>query len=138
MTQNPSPSAQPVAIITGAAQGIGRRTAELFAERGFDLVLSDLIDPRATVEATRALGASVEIFLGDVSQETVVKGIVAATRAKFNRADVLVNNAGISFITPAEETTLEGFRRVLDVNIVGPFCSAVSLDVGCWRKATGR
>ena len=106
MTQNPSPSARPVAIITGAAQGIGRRTAELFAERGFDLVLSDLVDPLATVEATTALGASVAVFLGDVSQEVVVKGIVAATRAKFNRADVLVNNAGISFITPAEETTL--------------------------------
>ena len=63
MTEIPaSSSSRPVAIITGAAQSIGRRTAELFAERGFDLVLSDLVDPSATVLATTAYGASVEVF----------------------------------------------------------------------------
>jgi NAD(P)-dependent dehydrogenase (short-subunit alcohol dehydrogenase family) len=129
------PSSRPVAVITGAAQGIGRRTAELFAERGFDLVLSDLLDPSATREATAVLGAAVEAVVGDVSEEAVVRDIVAATRAKFNRVDVLVNNAGISFITPAEETTLEGFRRVLDVNIVGPFL--LCREFGRWMLEEG-
>ena len=112
---------KPVAVITGAAQGIGRRTAEVLAARGFDLVLNDLRSPEETLQAVRSLGADALEVLGDVSSETVVLGMVAKTLERFGRVDALVNNAGISFITPAEDTTLEGFRRVLEVNLVGPF-----------------
>ena len=116
------PSAlKPTAIITGAAQGIGKRTAEVLAARGFDLVLNDLQSPTTTLENVQALGATAILALGDVSSEAVVLEMVRKTQDAFGRSDALVNNAGISFIQPAEEITLEGFRRVLEVNLIGPF-----------------
>ena len=112
---------KPVAIITGAAQGIGKRSAEVLAARGFDLVLNDLQSPKETLENVRALGAKAIEALGDVSSESVVLEMVRKTQDTFGRSDALVNNAGISFIQPAEKITLEGFRRVLEVNLIGPF-----------------
>ncbi|PYE55219.1 SDR family NAD(P)-dependent oxidoreductase [Deinococcus yavapaiensis] len=104
-----------VAVITGAAQGIGRETARVLAERGFALVLLDLR------EVEGDFGASTLKLTGDVSSEEDVKRFVTRTTEKFGRVDVLVNNAGISCIVPAEDTTTEQFRRVLDVNLLGPF-----------------
>jgi NAD(P)-dependent dehydrogenase (short-subunit alcohol dehydrogenase family) len=111
----------PVAVVTGAAQGIGRRTAEVLAARGFDLMLCDINEPLATVASVSAVGVAVAFVVGDVSLEATVDRIVAQCCSTFGRVDVLVNNAGISFITAAEDTTLDGFRRVFDVNVVGPF-----------------
>ena len=112
---------KPVAIITGAAQGIGKRSAEVLAARGFNLVLNDLQSPKETLENVRALGITAIEALGDVSSESVVLEMVRKTQDTFGHSDALVNNAGISFIQPAEEITLEGFRRVLEVNLIGPF-----------------
>jgi NAD(P)-dependent dehydrogenase (short-subunit alcohol dehydrogenase family) len=103
-----------VAVITGAAQGIGRRTAEVLAARGYLLALVDLQPVHGF--ATDALALT-----GDVSSETDVRRIAAAVLGHFGPADVLVNNAGISFIRPAEETGAEEWRRVLEVNLTGPF-----------------
>jgi NAD(P)-dependent dehydrogenase (short-subunit alcohol dehydrogenase family) len=112
-----------VAVITGAAQGIGRRTAELLAERGFQLALIDLHEPAATVRAignrTEAMG-----YAGDVTLEETVTEFARRVYARFGRVDVLVNNAGISLICPAEETSVADYRRVLDVNLVAPFLLA--------------
>jgi NAD(P)-dependent dehydrogenase (short-subunit alcohol dehydrogenase family) len=124
---------KPVVVITGAAQGIGRRTAELFAERGCDLVLNDMVDPTATITACLALGVQVVTVVGDVSSEATATEMVTRCRDSYARIDVLVNNAGISFITPAEDTTIEGFRRVLDVNVVGPFL--LCREFGKWMLA---
>jgi NAD(P)-dependent dehydrogenase (short-subunit alcohol dehydrogenase family) len=110
---------QPVAIITGAAQGIGRQTARVLAERGYALVLNDLREPADTLadlDGTPAL-----VVLGDVSLEETAERVASEAVGRFGWLDVLVNNAGISFITPAEETTGEQFRRVLEVNLLGPF-----------------
>lgn len=113
---------QPVAIITGAAQGIGRRTAEVLAERGYHLALNDLREPRDTLDALAALPASDAIpLVGDVSDEQSVQQMAQAVLSHFGRVDVLVNNAGISFIAPAENITADQWRRVLDVNLTGPF-----------------
>jgi NAD(P)-dependent dehydrogenase (short-subunit alcohol dehydrogenase family) len=110
-----------VAVITGAAQGIGRRTAELLAERGYALALSDLRSPIDTRRTAQQHGAEVLEFTGDISDETVVTRFAEAVSQKWGRVDVLVNNAGISFITPAEEISAVEFRRVLEVNLVAPF-----------------
>jgi NAD(P)-dependent dehydrogenase (short-subunit alcohol dehydrogenase family) len=107
-----------VAIVTGAAQGIGRRTAELLAERGYAIALIDLRDPASTIEAR---GRAAMHFLGDVSSEPVVEEFVRQVYDRFERIDVLVNNAGISLISPAETTSAEDFRKVLEVNLVAPF-----------------
>jgi NAD(P)-dependent dehydrogenase (short-subunit alcohol dehydrogenase family) len=87
-----------IAVVTGAAQGIGRRTAELWAERGYGLVLNDLHPASETLKAVRGLEADVLEVLGDISDEGVVGGIAVAARERWGRTDVLVNNAGISFI----------------------------------------
>jgi len=110
-----------IAIVTGAAQGIGRRTAEVLAEAGYGLLLMDMKPCTATIAAVRAAGVEVEEVLGDVSDEKVVGWGVKAVRARWGRVDVLVNNAGISFIAPAEKVEAEKFRRVLEVNLLGPF-----------------
>lgn len=110
-----------VAVVTGAAQGIGRRVAEVFAEEGYALALIDLREPADTLAAARRLGVEALGVTGDVSVEADVEALALQVRERFGRVDVLINNAGISFITPAEETTPEQWRRVLEVNLTGPF-----------------
>lgn len=94
-----------VALITGAAQGIGLRTAELLATEGYALVLNDLqpLD-RVQVGLTTSTGGVLSV-VGDVSDETVIKKMASTVRARFGRIDVVVNNAGISSICPAEDIT---------------------------------
>src|SRR5579863_926546 len=103
-----------IAVVTGAAQGIGRRTAEVLAARGYSLALVDL------QTSPHIAGDAIELT-GDVSSETDVERITASVLGHFGQVDVLVNNAGISFIRPAEETGTSEWRRVLEVNLTGPF-----------------
>ena len=113
-----------VAVVTGAAQGIGRRTAEVLAEAGYALALLDLRSCEATLQVVRAASADAAEFIGDISDEGVVIRAARAVTKRWGRVDVLVNNAGISFITPAETMEVEDFRRVLEVNLVAPFVLA--------------
>jgi NAD(P)-dependent dehydrogenase (short-subunit alcohol dehydrogenase family) len=113
-----------VAVVTGAAQGIGRRTAELLAERGYRLALIDLRQPAKTVSVIEAKGGAALGCAGDITDEAVVQGFAEQVFARFGRADVLVNNAGISHIAPAEHTKSSDYRRVLEVNLVAPFLLA--------------
>jgi NAD(P)-dependent dehydrogenase (short-subunit alcohol dehydrogenase family) len=108
----------PVAIITGAAQGIGRRTAELLAANGFSLALLDLKPCPAPANA------EVAQYIGDITDESFVTSTIAAIHQRFGSIDTLVNNAGISFIAPAEQVSAADFRRVLEVNLVAPFLLA--------------
>jgi NAD(P)-dependent dehydrogenase (short-subunit alcohol dehydrogenase family) len=110
-----------VAFITGAAQGIGRRTAEVLAEQGYALALNDLRSPSETLNSVRKHQIDAIEVLGDVSSETSVREMATAVQNKFGRIDVVVNNAGISCIRPAEDTTVEEWRRVIDINLLGPF-----------------
>src|SRR5579864_5876631 len=98
-----------VAVITGAAQGIGRRTAETLASRGFALLLNDLRAPTDTLSAIRSGGGEAIEFVGNVADEQVVGRCADAARARWGRVDVLVNNAGISLIAAAEKTSVEDF-----------------------------
>jgi NAD(P)-dependent dehydrogenase (short-subunit alcohol dehydrogenase family) len=110
-----------VAVITGAAQGIGRRTAEVLAERGYALALMDLRAPAETVAALTSRGAEVLSEPSDVTSEEAVAEFAGAVDSRWGRVDVLVNNAGISFIAPAEAVAVRDYRRVLEVNLVAPF-----------------
>jgi NAD(P)-dependent dehydrogenase (short-subunit alcohol dehydrogenase family) len=115
---------QRVAVITGAAQGIGRRTAELLAGRGYAIAIIDLRAPQSTTQAIEAAGAPVLANSGDITREETVAEFARHVFARYGRADVLVNNAGISLISPAEETSFADYRRVLEVNLVAPFLLA--------------
>jgi NAD(P)-dependent dehydrogenase (short-subunit alcohol dehydrogenase family) len=87
-----------VALVTGAARGIGRRVALTLAERGYRIAANDLDSPEETLEE---LGRADALYVpGDVSDEGAVRGMVEAVMGEFGRVDVLVNNAGISLITP--------------------------------------
>lgn len=109
-----------VALITGAAQGIGKRTAQVLAERGYSLVLNDVRSPHETIASLPA-GTEVLEAIADVSDEAQVLHMVEQVRERFAHLDVLVNNAGISFIKPAELIESVEWRRVMDVNLFGPF-----------------
>ncbi|MGA8671437.1 MAG: SDR family oxidoreductase [Terracidiphilus sp.] len=110
-----------IAVITGGAQGIGRRTAELFAERGYRVAIIDLYEPVATTKAIEASGGEAIGYSGDITVERTVNDFALHVFDRYRHADVLVNNAGISLISPAEETSLDDYRRVIEVNLVAPF-----------------
>src|SRR5215472_9988783 len=93
-----------VAIITGAAQGIGRRTAEVLGEAGYTLLLLDVQPCDATLSAVRAAGAEAEALVGDITDGAFIAQALAFVNDRWGRANVLVNNAGISHIAPAETT----------------------------------
>ncbi len=113
-----------VAIVTGGAQGIGRRTSELLASRGYKLAIIDLRMPAATLDAIAAAGSEAFGYAGNVADEAAVNDFAAQVLARYGRVDVLVNNAGISYIAPAEQTPYADYRRVLDVNLAAPFLLA--------------
>ncbi len=113
-----------VAVITGAAQGIGRRVAEAFAEEGYKLGLADLREPADTLRVATEAGAEAILLVGDISDEATVEKSAQTVMEKWGRVDVLVNNAGISFIENAEKIRAADFRRVLEVNLVAPFLLA--------------
>ncbi len=110
-----------VALVTGAARGIGRQIALTLAERGYAVASNDLEAPEDTVEGLRKLDAEALALPGDVSDEASVREMVGSVTERFGRIDALVNNAGISLLKPAEETTAEDWRRVMEVNLTGPF-----------------
>lgn len=113
-----------VAVITGGAQGIGRRSAELLVERGFRIAIIDLKEPNETIGAIEGRGGEVLWFAGDITREEIVAEFAQKVIDRFGRVDVLVNNAGISLIRAAEETTAAEYRRVMEVNLVAPFLLA--------------
>jgi NAD(P)-dependent dehydrogenase (short-subunit alcohol dehydrogenase family) len=116
--------AKRVAVVTGGTQGIGRRTAELLAERGYRVAIVDLRMPTETLESIEFEGGEAMGFAGDITEERVVEQFRQEVSARWQRADVLVNNAGISLISPAEKTSAGDYRRVLEVNLVAPFLLA--------------
>jgi len=129
-------SANRVAVVTGGTQGIGRRTAERLAKRGYSLAIIDLREPTATAEAIQSEGGEVISSSGDITDDGTVSAFAESVFARYGRADVLVNNAGISHIAPAEQTSSAEYRRVIDVNLVAPFllCRIFGkrmLDAGC-------
>lgn len=113
-----------VAVVTGAAQGIGRRTAEVLGERGFDLALIDIQPQTETVARLRELRRDVLEYVGSVTDERAVQEFADAVLSRWRQVDVVVNNAGIALIRPAEETRGEEFRRVLEINLLAPFLIA--------------
>ena len=113
-----------VALITGAAQGIGRCIAQTLGARGYALALTDVRAPTDAAAALRNVGCEVLEIVGDVSDERLIEAGVGRITGRWGRLDVVVNNAGVSCIRRAQETSAEQFRRVLDINLLGAFIVA--------------
>ena len=115
---------KPVVAITGAGDGIGWATAQVFARNGYRVALLDLDADRAS-ERARELGEGHADIGCDVSKETEVRAAFGGIAEKFGGLDALVNNAGIgSPHLPTSEQTVESFERILDVHLTGTFlCS---------------
>jgi NAD(P)-dependent dehydrogenase (short-subunit alcohol dehydrogenase family) len=126
-----------IAVITGAAQGIGRRVAEVFAEAGYQMGLADLRVPAETLGAVTERGAEAIALVGDISDEATVEKFSRNVLERWGRVDVLVNNAGISFIENAEKIRASDFRRVLEVNLVAPFLLAKALGKAMIVEGSG-
>jgi 3-oxoacyl-[acyl-carrier protein] reductase len=123
--------AHKIAIVTGAAQGIGLATALKFAREGAVVIVCDRQAEAvaAAVAQCQALGAQAEAHTVDVTQRDQVDAMVAAVKAQHGRIDVLVNNAGITRDARLQKMTLEQFDAVIDVNLRGVFhCAQAVAD----------
>lgn len=117
-----------VALVTGAARGIGRSIALLFAKEGARLILDDILEDKIheVAEEIRGLGREALPIKADVSLSDQVAFMVSKAMERFNRIDVLVNNAGVSETGPAEDFKEHSWDNVLGTDLKGVFlCSQV-------------
>jgi NAD(P)-dependent dehydrogenase (short-subunit alcohol dehydrogenase family) len=122
-----------IAVVTGAANGIGERTAQLLAERGASVAVVDFDGKRAdtVAQAIVARGGKALAVSGDVSNSAQVKANVAQILEHFGQIDILVNNAGICISHAIVSATEEAWRRVIDVNLSGTFFWSQTVAVEC-------
>ncbi|WXG47270.1 MAG: SDR family NAD(P)-dependent oxidoreductase [Candidatus Atabeyarchaeum deiterrae] len=122
-----------VAIITGAARGIGQATAELFAKEGADIVVADMADGAETVNKVKATGRKAIFVKTDVSKFDEVTKLVEATIKEFKKVDILINNAGIIRDKTIWNMTPEDYDLVLGINLKGCWNCIKAVASG-WRE----
>jgi 3-hydroxybutyrate dehydrogenase len=128
-----------VAVITGAAGGIGREIARTFAREGASVAVADLDRQAAEEAATELTGAgrhAIPIPM-DVSSESEVQAGMARVVADFGRIDILVSNAGIQRVSALEALTFEEWRRVLAVHLDGAFLTTRAALRQMYRQGGG-
>lgn len=129
-----------VALVTGAAYGIGLAIAQAFAEAGAKIVFNcsrqETVD--RGLKAYKELGIDAKGYLCDVTDEDAVRAMVADIEATVGTIDILVNNAGIIKRIPMEEMSAADFRRVVDIDLIGPFICAKAVIPGMIRKGHGK
>ena len=127
-----------VALISGGARGIGAATARLMAGEGAAVVIADVLEKEGMETEAKISEAGGEVLFVrlDVTSEADWNAAVGATVTKYGKLDILVNNAGISSRTGVEETTVESWDQVMDVNAKGVFWGAKAA-IPEMRKAGG-
>ena len=125
-----------VAVVTGAASGIGAAIAEVFASKGARLALLDLNGD--AVKARAAALPSSTAWTCNVADAESVEAVVAAVVAEMGRIDILVNCAGIVDLAPAESISLAAWQRTLDINLTGSFLMAQAVGRRMIARGSGR
>jgi len=125
-----------VVVVTGAAAGIGRKATELFAEAGATLALMDCSE--SVKEVASDLGSRHTGWIVDVSDAESVTATANEILTLFGRVDVLVNNAGIGPLAPAETFPLGTWDKTIAVNLTGPFLVARAFAPGMLARKNGR
>ncbi len=112
-----------VCVITGAGSGIGRASALLFAREGANVIVADVDRAGAdeTVKQIHAAGGTASVIIADVTEPTAAQRLADETAQAQGRIDVLFNNAGISGVGTAHETSVELWDKVMAVNVRGVF-----------------
>jgi len=126
------------AIITGAASGIGRATAEALAAAGAHVVLGDIAEDKGNeaAEAIRASGAGADFVRLDVTDLASIESFRAAIAARGKQVDIVVNVAGWGKIEPFVKNSPDFWRKVVDLNLLGPIAvTRAFLDPMIERKA---
>ncbi len=108
-----------VALITGGARGQGAAEGRVFAAEGAQVVLTDVLDSEGNETAASIEGA--RYLHHDVTQESEWEAVVAEVMEDFGKIDAFVNNAGVFRSSPINQTTLEDYRFVIDINQIGVF-----------------
>lgn len=127
-----------VALITGAAAGLGRAFAKRLAEDGLHIVLVDIQRTDETEELVKAAGREVLSVKCDVSSPDEVASMAGEVEQCFHRCDILVNNAGIYPEKAFEDMSFADWRRVLSVNLDGMFLLAKAFTPGMRQRGWGR
>ena len=127
-----------VALISGAAKGIGEYTARLFANEGASVIIGDKDIARCekTVKELTEQGYSCSALTLDVTKETDWIDAISHITSNYKKLDILVNNAGIYSTIPIEETPLDDFNSVISVNLTGLFLGTKH-SIPALRKAGG-
>jgi 3-hydroxybutyrate dehydrogenase len=127
-----------VAIVTGAASGIGKQIAKTFVREGARIVIADL-DQKAADAAASELGGSAQALgvVMDVTNEQQVDAGVARTVDQFGRIDVLVSNAGIQIVSPMEDFAFADWKKLLSIHLDGAFLTTRAVLRQMYRQGSG-
>lgn len=112
-----------VALITGAASGIGKRIAEVLADHGAHIAIADInrAAAQATAEEIRTRGVKASALVMDVTEEAAVDAGVAQTVAELGSVDILVSNAGIQIVNPLENFSYGDWKKLMAIHLDGAF-----------------
>jgi NAD(P)-dependent dehydrogenase (short-subunit alcohol dehydrogenase family) len=127
-----------IAVITGAAKGIGQAFAKRLAEDGCHIVIADIAAGDETVTLVEQAGRQALACTCDVSSEASVAALGSAVAQKFGRADIAINCAGIFPQRPFEQMTFADWRRVLSINLDGTFLVSAAFVPGMKARGWGR
>src|SRR5262245_1247362 len=126
-----------VAIVTGAARGLGRAAAARLHERGASVAVN-VRDRERAEHTARAIGERALAVPGDIAADGVPEAIVRQTLERFGRVDILINNAALPLTTRFEQIAAEEWRRALDVNLTAPFLLIQAVLPAMKRQRYGR
>ena len=129
-----------VVLVTGGSRGIGKETAKVFAENGYDVAInyvSDKTDVEGIKKEFEDMGVKCLMVKADVSNEEDVNNMVESVISEFGKIDVLVNNAGITKDTLLMRMSKEDFDKVIDINLKGTFLATKAVTKYMMKKRCG-